>query len=369
MVRRFAFAAVALSLAAGACGWPATAPPATSGSPAPLAPSPVVAAPGEDPVVAVVRAVLPSVVNVTADVLETSLVGGARNGTSVGTGFIVRADGIIVTNYHVVERASRITVTTSGEDPRQYTARVIGGDPEADLAVLKVDASDLPEVRIGSADTLELGQSVVAIGFALALEGGPTVTRGVVSALDRTITVPDPNCAECENGSRTYARVVQTDAAINPGNSGGPLVDLSGAVVGINSAGTTRAENIGFAIAIDAAVPTIEQAEREPDQPVAYLGVVAIDVTPVLAVQEGLRIDAGAYIVALTPQGPAERSGIEVGEVIVSLGGVAVDGGTDLGEAIRRRAPGDRVEVVLVDRAGDRRTLVVTLGTNPLPTA
>jgi serine protease Do len=318
-----------------------------------------------DAVIAVVRSVLPAVVNVTAEAGE-DLGGAERRG--VGTGFIVRADGIVVTNYHVVEQAQRITVTTSGDDPERYEARVIGGDPQADLAVLQIDATGLPTVRLGTSDDLELGQQVVAIGYALALEGGPTVTTGVVSARDRTITVADANCAACENGERTYTDVVQTDAAINPGNSGGPLVDLSGRVIGINTAGSTRAENIGFAIAIDAALPTIRDAEENPAGPVAYLGVSTVDVTPPLVIQQGLTVEAGVFVVAVAPGSAAERAGIRAGDVIVAFGGTAVVAGRDLGDLVRDREPGDRVEIDVVLRDGARRTFTATLGVNPLPT-
>lgn len=325
--------------------------------------------PGEDPVVAVVRLVLPAVVNVTTDRIQTSTFGGTGRSRGTGTGFIVGSNGVIVTNYHVVERAQRITVTTSGEDPKRYPARVIGGDALADLAVLKVDATDLPTVALGESDSLELGQQLVAIGYALALEGGPSVTTGVVSALDRTITVSDPECDACDNGGRTYTRVVQTDAAINPGNSGGPLVDLTGRVVGINTAGTTSAENIGFAIAIDAAIPTIEHAQSDPERAVAYLGVNSISVTGVLAAQEGLTVDSGAYIVAVVPGGAADEAGLRAGDVIVGFGGQTVTDAEGLGEAIRSFQPGDEVSVEVVLPEGERRNFNVTLGTNPLPGA
>ena len=317
-----------------------------------------------DAVVAVVRTVLPAVVNVTAETGEA--VGGSER-RGVGTGFIVRADGIVVTNYHVVERAQRITVTTSGEDPTRYDARVIGGDPQADLAVLQIEASGLPTVTLGTSESLELGQQVVAIGYALALEGGPTVTTGVVSARDRTITVADANCGECEDGRRTYTDVVQTDAAINPGNSGGPLVDLSGRVIGINTAGSTSAENIGFAIAIDAALPTIRDAEENPSGPVAYLGVSTVDVTPALVIQEGLSVGAGVFVVAVAPGSAAERAGIRAGDVIVAFAGRDVVAGRDLGELVRDRAPGERIEVDVVLGDGVRRTFTVILGVSPLP--
>lgn len=337
-----------------------------SSSPA-SAPVVVTFAEGEDPIVSVVRAILPAVVNVTAEIASPIGATGQRRG--VGTGFIVRSDGILVTNYHVVERAQRITVTTSGDDPESYPARVIGGDPQADLAVLQIDAEGLPTVSFGASDELSLGQPVIAIGYALALEGGPTVTTGVVSALDRTITVADANCDECANGRRTYSDVVQTDAAINPGNSGGPLVDLAGRVIGINTAGSTEAENIGFAIAIDAALPTIEAAEADPAGPVAYLGVSTVDVTPALVIQQDLQVEAGVFVVAISPGSAAEKAGLRAGDVIVSFDGREVTESQALGSLVREREPGDTVEVIVVLPSGVTRTFSVTLGVNPLPTS
>jgi len=198
-------------------------------------------------------------VNVTTDISQAS-----GSGQGVGTGFIVRSDGVIVTNCHVVEAASKITVFTSDANPKQFNARVIGSDCLHDLAILKIDAKDMPTVTLGNSADLALGQRVVALGYALALEGGPTVTSGIVSSLDRTITAQDPNCLVETCGTdqtRTYSNVIQTDAAINHGNSGGPLVNMQGQVVGINSAGDDNAQNIGFAIAIDSVKQTIADAE------------------------------------------------------------------------------------------------------------
>ena len=189
----------------------------------------------------------------------------------------MRSDGVVVTNCHVVEGGSKITVSTSEAEPREFDARVIGGDCLHDLAVLKIDATGLPTVQLGDSGSLQLGQRVVALGYALALEGGPTVTTGIVSSLDRTIQAQDPNCEVCDNGVRTYSDVIQTDAAINHGNSGGPLVDMQGRVVGINSAGDDSAENIGFAISIDSAKDTIAQAQTDPLAATAYLGRVDPD--------------------------------------------------------------------------------------------
>ena len=177
----------------------------------------------------------------------------------------------------MVEHASKITVFSSDKTPKRYDARVIGGDCIHDLAILKIDATGLATVSLGDSSSLQLGQRVVALGYALALEGGPTVTTGIVSALDRTIKATDPGCDACQNGQRTYTGVVQTDAAINHGNSGGPLVNMQGQVVGINTAGDDSAQNIGFAIAIDSVKQTIADAEAHPLAASAYLGVVSAD--------------------------------------------------------------------------------------------
>jgi S1-C subfamily serine protease len=307
----------------------------------------------DDPVADVVDQVLPSVVNVKR-------YGGG------GTGFIVREDGIIVTNFHVVEGASELTVFTSDEDPEQFDARVIGGDIQADLAVLDVDAEGLPAVPLGDSDELRLGEQVVALGYALGLEGGPSVTSGIVSSLSRRITVPDQGCTECPNRQRVYTDVIQTDAAINPGNSGGPLVDMAGNVIGINSAGTSSAENIGFAIQINSVTPTITHAAEEPGEPVAFMGIGSTDASdPNFRFQYGTPVEEGAGIVSVVPGGPADEGGVEVGDVVVSFGGETVSDSDSLGEAIRSHEPGDTENVEVVRPTGEHVTLTVTLGVNP----
>ena len=310
----------------------------------------------------VVQDVLPAVVNVVAT---------SDGGEGEGSGFIVRDDGIIVTNYHVVEGASSVKVLTSDEEPDEYDAHVIGGDVQADLAILDVDAQGLPTVPLGSSDGLRLGQQVVAIGYALGLEGGPSVTAGIVSSLARQITVADPNCPVSDCGAsqeRVYTDTIQTDAAINPGNSGGPLVDLAGNVVGINSAGANQAENVGFAIQIDSVEPTIFQAAENPDAPVAFMGISSTDVgNPEVQFQFNPPVDAGALIVSVVPGGPADDAGVTDGDVVVEFDGAAIETPDDLGEAIRAHKPGDRVEVVLVREGGDRVTVTVELGVNPVP--
>jgi serine protease Do len=327
------------------------------------------AAPRDEPVVAVVRKVLPAVVNVTTDVFQPDQLGGAQQGQGVGTGFIVRSDGVIVTNCHVVEQATRISVFTSAAKPVRYDARVIGGDCLHDVAVLKVDATGLPTVPLGSSSSLVLGQPVVALGYALALEGGPTVTSGIVSSLDRTIEAQDPACTVCgRKRVRTYSNVVQTDAAINHGNSGGPLVNMHGEVVAINTAGADTAENIGFAIAIDSVKSTIQGAIANPLAPSAYLGVSTQTVSPTMTFQLNLPVDHGAYVLATTANGPADAAGIQRGDVIVGLNGADVNTADDLGNVLAGLQPGQSVPVEVAVPDGQSRSIDVTLGTRPLPT-
>jgi len=366
------------TLALAACT--GTLAPAAAGTTAP-APLPSVATPSPytgtynpntDPVVLAVRKVEPAVVNVTTNVVEQNPFGGAQIGKGVGTGFIVRSDGIVLTNYHVVEGGMRIQVRFNSTAPadvrgKTFAARVIGGDNSRDLAVLQLEGVSadvpLPTVPLGDSARAVVGERVLAIGYALALPGGPTVTSGILSSTARTIQVQDENSAQ---GQRTYQDALQTDAAINPGNSGGPLVDLNGNVVGINTAGNSQAQNIGFAIAIDGAKPILQQALKDPAGVVAYLGV---STAPVSEVQAGSSQSHGAVVVALAPNGPAQQAGIRAGDVIVEFDGKSVTGPDDLGTDIRALRPGDRVAVQVAGQNGSTRTVEVTLGTNPLPSA
>jgi serine protease Do len=209
-----------------------------------------------EPIVDVVAAAMPSVVTIRSQVRTLGPFGESSDGEAVGTGFVVRSDGFILTNQHVIEGASSVAVTTASGDV--YPAAVIVEDADHDLAVLKIDATGLPALTLGESDTLAMGDTVVAIGFALDLSGGPTVTSGILSSLDRTIDVGDSS----GGGStvRSYEGLLQTDAALNHGNSGGPLLTLDGRVIGVNVAGGDAVENIGFAIPIDVARPLLDQA-------------------------------------------------------------------------------------------------------------
>jgi S1-C subfamily serine protease len=372
LIRKLIPLAVAGVLGLSAC---TNAPPSRTAArhtpSSPPLPSPNPTIPGlitRDPVVQVVRRVAPSVVNVTSRTVNPDVFGQAQIGSGVGTGFILRSDGIVVTNFHVVEGALNLKVTLPPPDGRTFPARVIGADSEHDLAVLKINGSGLPTVPLGGSSKLALGEPVIALGYALALPGGPTVTSGIISALGRTVQAEDPNGGP--NGepiTRTYQDALQTDAAINPGNSGGPLVDLAGNVVGINTAGSQQAENIGFAIAIDAAKPIIERAMAHPSAPVAYMGVSTATVDAGVAAQFGLAISHGALVLALAPGGPAARTDMQVNDVIVEFQGRAIDTSDALGAAILARKPGDSVQVQLVHQDGGRETVSVILGVRPLP--
>ncbi|HEX9411472.1 MAG TPA: trypsin-like peptidase domain-containing protein [Actinomycetota bacterium] len=365
--RAFLVIVTAAAFLLAACTRSQAVKTAASGTPlaAPRLPSPSPVLPAtvqSDPIVAVVKRVTPAVVNVTSSTLTQDALGGVQPGKGVGTGSIIRSDGVIVTNFHVVEGALNLKVTLPPPDGRSFQARVIGGDSDHDLAVLKIGATNLPTIPLGNSSKLALGERVVALGYALALPGGPTVTSGIISGLARTVQVQDPSLGI----TRTLEDALQTDAAINPGNSGGPLVDLGGNVIGINTAGNTGAENIGFAIAIDAARDIIEQAMAHPNAPAAYLGVSSQTVDPGFAGQFGLSVDHGAYVVALAPGGPAQKAGIMTGDVIVGFDGKDVTADDELRDAILARKPGDQVAVVIVRANGSRTTLAVTLGVRPV---
>jgi serine protease Do len=245
----------AAALVAGGYGIRAvTDPAAKTAAPVAETSTPAAASNGEPAgdVSALVQQAQRSVVRVTSQVTQFGPFGQPVTGEAVGTGFVVTSDGLIVTNAHVVENGDSITVTLA--DGRQYPATLVQMNSPADLAVLDIDQTGLPTLALADSTEVLAGQSVVAIGFALGLEGSPTVTTGIVSSTGRTIQVADGPMI------RTYRDVFQISAAINAGNSGGPLLDLQGRVIGINTAGAQGADNIGFAIPIDQAKALIDAA-------------------------------------------------------------------------------------------------------------
>ncbi len=273
-----------------------------------------------------------------------------------GSGFIISNDGYILTNNHVVEGATRVTVTLT--DKREYTARVVGRDPNTDVAVLKIDAANLPAARIGESDALQTGDWVLALGYPLSL--GETTTAGIVSAKGKSIGIMGQN----EGANAPLEHFIQTDAVINPGNSGGPLIDLQGRVIGINSAiasPTGYYNGYGFAVPISLAKRVADDLIRFGSVHRPMIGVQIRDVTP--ADVEVFRLaDAHGTVVSSEPSGPAAEAGIVMGDVITGIDGSRVMDTGELMERIARAQPGDRVTLDLV-RYGDRKRVTVKLGT------
>jgi S1-C subfamily serine protease len=314
-------------------------------------------------VATVVKKVLPSVVNIRVTQFGVSgLLGGSQTGKAEASGVVISRDGTILTNNHVIQGAVKVTVVfNDGIHTHPMQGHVLGADPTHDLAVVKVDASDLKPIIIGHSRYLELGDGVIALGFPLGL-GGPTVTKGIVSGVDRTITVRG------ENGATEHlVGLLQTDAAINPGNSGGALVNSAGQLVGINTAAAQAgsAENVGFAIAIDHALPIVRRVLSAPVQKRAWLGVSVRDLDSTLALQLGLDPHTtGALVAGVIPGSPAARAGIKTGDVIVAVAGHPVTSASDLTSELTNLTPGQHV-AVKVTRSHVSRTIQVTLSNRP----
>ncbi len=289
-----------------------------------------------------VAAARPSIVAVRQTVTQQDRFGNTQQGDSVGTGFVLSADGYIVTNNHVIAEGDATTVDFA--DGTSVTATIVAADPSHDLAVLKVDRTDLVPLPVGSSDELRLGDQLVAIGYALDLNGEPSVTTGILSAKDRSLTEP--------NGE-LLVNLLQTDTAINPGNSGGPLLNSSGEVIGINTAVAGQAQNIGFAIAISPAEELIAelQSGSVPDR--ALLGVTS---------QPSTDPDIpGAEVVEVAADSAASEAGIEVGDIVTAIDGEPVDGPEALGTIIAQHRPGDDATVT-VSRDGGPMNVSATLG-------
>jgi S1-C subfamily serine protease len=299
-------------------------------------------------VAAVAEFVGPSTVTVMADI-ESGVFGQSG---SVGTGIITSAEGEIITNAHVVEGASAIRVRLAGDtEPRE--ARLLALDSGNDLALLEVEGSGYRPATFVQPGTVRLGDEVVAIGFALNLDGAPSVTLGIVSALNRTIVTA--------NGA--LDGLIQTDAAISSGNSGGPLVNALGEVVGINTAvargsATTAASNIGFAISVDEALPIVESLREQAggdQREEGFLGVALDDRT-----DGGL----GALIRDVTPDSPASAAELRAGDVVIAVDGATIEGVAGLIAAIRDLEPGDTV-VITVRRDGSEIDVSAVLTSRP----
>jgi putative serine protease PepD len=300
------------------------------------------------PVEAAAVKVLPSVVNVAVDTPVSS---------GIGSGVIIRTDGYILTNNHVVQGATRITVRIGTTD---YTAQVVGTDPASDLAIIKVPKTGLPAATLGDSSNLQVGETVIAIGSPFGLD--KTVTSGIVSALHRT------NLASSGIGVTAYTNLIQTDAAINPGNSGGALADLSGTVVGINALiespagqlGAGQSAGIGFAIPIDFAKAVADQIVAGKKVTHPFLGVSPVTVTPAFAQQNGLSVTSGALVQQVSAGSPAAAAGILVGDIIVKFGSTVITSSDDVFAAVRSADIGVAIPIELV-RNGKTITVTATL--------
>jgi S1-C subfamily serine protease len=307
----------------------------------------------------VLAKVEPGVVNVQTQGFSQNEFFQPEPTQGAGTGMVITPDGDVLTNAHVIADANNIKVTLS-TDNSTHDAVLLGSDPTADVAVIKVQGvSNLKTVTLGRSSAMRVGDDVVAIGNALALPGGPTVTHGIVSAVDRTIDAQNER----------LEHLIQTDAAINPGNSGGPLANSAGEVIGMNTAVAGQAQNIGFAIAIDTVKPIADQlkAGKGTVKATAFLGVTTATVTPAVQQRLGLSVSRGAVIQDATPGSGADNAGIRSGDVIVKFGTDDIASSDDLSAAVRKHQPGDKVEVTWM-RGNQRMTATVTLGSRPTGT-
>lgn len=288
-----------------------------------------------------------SVVTISSDLQD-----GLTEGEATGTGVVVTSNGEILTNAHVVDGATEVRVRFAG-DTEPVIARVLAADAGNDLALLKVNATNLVAATFAKPGSVRVGDQAVAIGYALALDGGPSVTTGIVSALKRTIFT--------ESGALNS--LIQTDAAISSGNSGGPLANMRGEVIGINTAvarGDTNsaANNIGFAISVDEVLAVLEQLREQAAGSARAEGFLGVSLE---ARSDG---GVGSIIATVQPGSPAETAGIEVGDIVIAVDGEPVNGQAGLVAAIRDRNPGDTISIDLV-RDGERLSVTATLVARP----
>jgi serine protease Do len=269
----------------------------------------------------------------------------------VGSGVVLDDQGHVLTNHHVVRFARRCAVTLPDGSTVEGTA--VGGDDETDLAVVKVEGAKLTPAEFGDSDALRLGQPILAIGNPLGMDGGPTVTSGVVSSLRRSLHVAGAGLD-----------VIQTDAAINPGNSGGPIVTLEGKVVAIATARAAYAEGIGFAVPSNLAKRVAEEILSTGRVTRPWLGIVGCEINPRMARHYGLPASSGVLVNELAEGSPAGASGVREGDIVVGLGGARVDGMDDLTRTLRTKQVNETIQVE-VQRYGQTKQLQVTLGARP----
>lgn len=315
-------------------------------------------------VIDVASKVSPSVVSIVSSGTSTDIFGRTAAQQAAGTGIIVRADGLILTNKHVVESGQTFSVI--GSDGKEYKdAKVVAKDPTNDIAFLKIDANGLTAATLGNSSAVEVGQTVIAIGNALG-QFQNTVTTGVISGKSRPITAGDSS-----SGTENLQNLFQTDAAINPGNSGGPLVDIEGKVIGMNTAVAGEgAQNIGFAIPIDEVKGDITSVNSSGKIVKAYLGVSYIPITSDFAKANSLSVTSGAFLKggsstpAVLSGSPAQKAGLQEGDIITKVNDTPIDASHSLTQTLGQFKPGDTVTLTVV-RQGKTITVKATLAESP----
>lgn len=301
-----------------------------------------------------------AVVSITLKKTVTDVFGQVYQAQGAGSGFIITSDGLILTNKHVVsDTAAQYAVVM--KDGKTYDATVQSLDPTNDLAVVKIDARNLPVVELGDSDQLKVGQWVVAIGNALG-KFQNTVTQGVISAKDRKIQASD----QSGQSQETLSNLLQTDAAINSGNSGGPLVNLAGQVVGINTAVAADAQGIGFAIPINSAKSAIDSIKKTGRIVRPYLGVRYFELTPAVAKESNLPSDHGALIqrgsgltdFAVVPSSPADKAGLQENDIILEVNGEQIDESHTLLDLVQQYQVGDTVTLKVLSKGQTKEVKV-----------
>ncbi|CCQ94889.1 HtrA2 peptidase [[Clostridium] ultunense Esp] len=272
-----------------------------------------------------------------------------RQTSALGSGFIINQDGYILTNNHVIDQADTIQVFMSGED-KPITAKLVGRDPELDLAVIKINSNGkLPYLKLGDSDAIQVGEWSVAIGNPYGLDH--TVTVGVISAKGRPLTINGQN----------FKNLLQTDASINPGNSGGPLLNLKGEVIGINTAINAQGQGLGFAIPINTAKSVLDDLITKGKVSHPWIGVGVQDLTKDLSSYLGLTIDKGVLIAQVFSNSPAEKAGLQQGDVVVEIDRQKVETSQQLVDIISKAKVGD-VKNFLINRGGTLKTITVRVG-------
>lgn len=297
----------------------------------------------------------PSIVQITTEVLTPGLLNEPIPRQGVGTGVVLDHHGYILTNNHVIEGAQSITVITDSDE--SLSAELVGGDFNTDLAVIRVEARDLTPAVLGNSSELRVGEDVIAIGHALGLPGGPTVSKGVVSALDRSINI---------DAQTTIVDLIQTDASINPGNSGGALVNTQAQVIGINTAIIPGSQGIGFAISIDDAKIVVAQLIAEGTVNRGFLGITPVNVSPALASQMELPVMRGILVARVIDGTAAAAVDLQRGDVIVVLNDQVIANTGELSKFLIAHPPGETISMVYYRGAEELRA-EVTLGERPQP--